>query len=340
MPELRKDPVLSRWVIISTERGNRPQFYVDEVPRQSDPADCPFCTGNEHLTPPELYSVSNRADSGKGGWSLRVVPNKFPVLRIEGSLERRGQGLYDMMNGVGAHEVVIETERHSLSPCDQTAENLKAVFTAFRQRALDLYRDQRFEYIMIFKNHGMRAGASLDHPHSQLVALPIVPKRVLEELEGAVLHWKDKKRCIFTDIIDQEKMTGERLVYSNDRIAVFCPYASLVPFETWILPKRQQPAYRQATDEDIAALADAMSVLLKKYCKALGENFDYNYIIHTIPSDAWCRENMPLAFSAYSWHIEFYPKLTKSAGFEWGTEFYINHTLPEDAAKCLREAEV
>ncbi len=338
MPELRKDPVLSRWVIISTERGNRPQFYVDEVARQSDPAECPFCPGNEALTPPELYSANS--GGGKNGWSIRVVPNKFPVLRIEGSLERRGIGMYDMMNGIGAHEVVIESAEHSLPPSRQSADNLAAVFTAFRQRTLDLYRDERFEYIMIFKNQGMRAGASQDHPHSQLVALPIVPKRVLEELEGSVGHWREKKRCIFTDIIGQEESSKERMVYSNDLISVFCPYASLVPFESWILPKKQQPAFRKCTDADIAALADAMSVLLKKYSKALGENFDYNYILHTIPSDAWCRENMPLANSAYSWHIEFYPKLSKSAGFEWGTEFYINHTLPEDAAKALRDAEV
>ena len=341
MPELRKDPVLSRWVIISTERGNRPQIYRDDQPQPSDSKFCPFCPGNEYMTPPELYSAASAVETGGNGWRrLRVVPNKFPVLRIEGALERRGMGLYDRMNGVGAHEVVIETDEHIQPPRLQSEENLAAVFAAFRQRTLDLYRDERFEYIMIFKNHGMRAGASLDHPHSQLVALPIVPKRVMEELEGALAHWNEKKRCIFTDIIDQDAMIHVRMVYENERFAVFCPYASLVPFETWIVPKRQQAAFRTCGDDDIKALAEAMRVLLSKYCKALGDNFDYNYIIHTIPSDRWCRENMPLAHSAYQWHIEFYPKLTKTAGFEWGTEFYINHTLPEDAAKFLREAEV
>jgi len=338
MSELRKDPVLSRWVIISRERSNRPQVFKDTPAQLSDSGSCPFCPGNEHMTPPEVYSIRNgNAEEGDAGWSLRVVPNMFPVLRIEGDLERRGVGMYDQMNGIGAHEVVIESRDHRRLLHEHPLEHIVEIFRAYRERMNDLLRDGRFEYIIVFKNQGMRAGASLDHPHSQIVALPIVPKRVMEEIHGSLQHWNQKKRCVYQDIIDQEMLMGERIVCENERFIVFCPYASIVPFETCILPKEHQPAYQRTSDDDHASLAEIIRELLNRYSRALGIDFDYNFIIHTVPSDQWCQENMPIANSVYRWHIEFYPKLSKTAGFEWGTEFYINPTPPEDAAAFLRE---
>ena len=340
MPELRKDPVLSRWVIIAKERGNRPQFYEEPPPRPSDPKFCPFCPGKEHMTPPELYSIrKTNGDNGVAGWSLRVVPNKFPVLRIEGAMERRGVGMYDQMNGIGAHEVVIETDDHFKLLHEHSSEHIFEVFKAYRERMTDLLRDGRFEYIIVFKNQGLRAGASLDHPHGQIIALPIVPKRVLEEINGSLEHWNQKKRCIYKDIIDMELWSEQRIVLDDPRFLVFCPYASLVPFETWIVPKEHQPAFNLASNEELMSLSNLMRVLLWKYTRALGKDFEYNFIIHTLPSEGWCQSNVPAAHSAYRWHIEFYPKLSKTAGFEWGTEFYINPTPPEEAAAFLRSIE-
>ncbi|MEP0815034.1 MAG: galactose-1-phosphate uridylyltransferase [bacterium] len=341
MPELRKDPILSRWVIISTERGNRPHAFQEEKEDLGDPKKCPFCPGNESTTPPEVYALRpNGGNWGEPGWTLRVVPNKFPVLRIEGDLGRKGVGMYDMMNGVGAHEVIIESEDHFRLLHQHSPDHLTAIFRSYRDRMVDLFRDQRMEFILLFKNQGSRAGASLPHPHSQLIALPIVPKRVMEELQGAAAHWQLKKRCIFCDIIDQERLTGDRIVYENDEFFVFCPFASLAPFETMLLPKRHDSAFHDASDAQLAKLAEAMRVLIAKYYRALGDGLNYNYILHTTPSDKWCEENLQHAHSAYHWHIELFPRLTKTAGFEWGTGFYINPTPPEDAAAFLRDIGV
>lgn len=337
MPELRKDPILSRWVIISTERGSRPNAFVEEPESVGEPETCPFCPGNESVTPPEVYSVRPNGDEG---WTLRVVPNKFPVLRIEGELGRRGLGMYDMMNGIGAHEVIIESEDHYKLLHQHPVEHIALIFKAYRERMSDLFRDARFDFILLFKNQGRAAGASLPHPHSQLIALPIVPKRVDEELTGAANHWHLKKRCIYCDIIDQESWTKERVVFENEDFFIFCPYASLTPFETCLLPKRHDADFHKVTDVQIDRLAEAMRVLLTKYEKALGAGLSYNYVLHTTPSDRWCEENMPIAYSSYHWHIELFPRLTKTAGFEWGTGFYINPTPPEDAAAFLREIEV
>jgi len=332
MPELRKDPIIDRWVIISTERGKRPVFLIDEAP-PSKTAMCPLCPGNESMTPPEVYairppgSLPNSAD-----WTLRVVPNKFPALRIEGDLDKEGLGLYDKMNGVGAHEVIIETPNRTEALSDMPAERIQNVFVAYRERTLDLSKDKRFKYIMVFKNHGSVAGASLDHSHSQLIALPIVPRRVVEELNGGLSYYKYKDRCIFCDIIAQEKENNVRVVFENDLFLALSPYAARFPFETWILPKKHEAIF---ADHDRAdnyhSLAETLSIILKKYVKVLNSP-PYNYVIHTAPSG---NADVP----HYHWHIELIPRLTKMAGFEWGTGFYINPTPPEEATDYLKETQ-
>ena len=208
MPELRRDPVLGRWVIIATERGKRPSdFNQESEGAKGNPASCPFCPGNEEMTPPEVGAVrppGSQPDSA--GWKLRVMPNKFPALRIEGQLGRQGVGLYDKMNGVGAHEVVVENPNHFNDLDQRELEENFLVYKAYRERIVDLSRDERFEYVLVFRNFGSRAGASLTHPHSQIIATPIIPKRVIEELQGTQQHYRFKKRCLFCDIIDQEQM--------------------------------------------------------------------------------------------------------------------------------------
>jgi UDPglucose--hexose-1-phosphate uridylyltransferase len=333
MPELRKDPIIDRWVIISTERGKRPVFFSEEV-SPSKAAMCPLCQGNEPMTPPEVYAVRRDGSSpNSAGWALRVVPNKFPALRIEGSLDRQGVGLYDKMNGVGAHEVIIETPNHTETLTDLGIEGTQAVLAAYRARIIDLARDRRFKYVMVFKNHGSTAGASIDHSHSQLIALPIIPRRVLEEINGSLAYYRFKERCIFCDIIAQEREDNVRVVYENDQCIALSPYAARFPFETWILPKSHEPYYASADRYDnYHAVADALSTVLKKYGRVL-KNPPYNFMIHTTP---FGNGEAP----HYHWHIELIPRLTKMAGFEWGTGFYINPTPPEESTAFLKDAQV
>jgi len=333
MPELRKDPIINRWVIISTERGKRPVFFSEEVPPPKAGM-CPLCPGNENMTPPEVYAI--RADYGPPNspdWTLRVVPNKFPALRIEGHLNKEGVGLYDKMNGIGAHEVIVETSIHGQTLSGMETHEIQNVFIAYRERVLDLLKDKRFRYVMVFKNHGSVAGASLDHSHSQLIALPIVPRRVTEEINGGLAYYRYKDRCIFCDIIAQEKEDNVRIVVENEHFIAISPYASRFPFEIWILPKKHKPYFAlHERGENYYDISEMLSIILKKYDKVL--NFPpYNFMIHTTPLGDG---DMP----HYHWHMEIIPRLTKMAGFEWGTGFYINPTPPEEATAYLKETDI
>jgi len=232
MPELRKDPIIGRWVIISTERGKRPSDFPN-VPKRRGNKPCPFCPGNESATPPEILAFRpNSSEPNKPGWTLRVISNKFPALKIEGDLNREGRGIFDKMNGIGAHEVIIETPDHDKDLVDLEEKQVQDIIWAYRERSIDLKNDPRFEYILIFKNQGEAAGASLEHSHSQLIATPIVPKRVTEELEGAGKYYEYKERCIFCDIIKQEISENERVVLQNESFISIEPFAPRFPFET------------------------------------------------------------------------------------------------------------
>ncbi len=332
MPELRKDPITGRWVIIATERSKRPSDFSHE-PTPIRGGFCPFCEGNEMKTPPEILAYRNNGSGPNSpGWNIRVVPNKFPALGIEGQLNRQGEGLFDKMNGIGAHEVIIETPDHSQTLATLPEKRVEDVLWAFRDRMLDLKKDKRFRYILIFKNHGSAAGASLEHTHSQLIALPIVPKRVLEEVEGAKSYYNYKERCIYCDIVRQEISSGIRVISENADFATLAPYAPRFPFETWILPKQHESAFENSPSHFFENLAKALKNLLQRVESVL-ERPAYNLVLHTSPFAGAESTN-----DYYHWHMEMMPKLTKVAGFEWGTGFYINPTPPEEAAKFLREA--
>lgn len=331
MPELRKDPIGRRWVIISTERAARPTDFKPEPVEPNDLAKCPFCEGREDRTPPEIYAL-RRPGTGPNtpGWRVRVVSNKFPALRIEGSTERGKLGLFTRMDGVGAHEVIIETTDHhthlGLLPDAHVAD----VIRAYLQRYTDLRGDQRFEYVLLFRNHGRSAGASLSHPHSQLIALPVVPKHAAEELEAAERYFGHKGACIFCAMLEQERRMAERVVFENDQFIALAPYASRFPFEIWILPKAHQADLTEMPPGADVSLAQALRETLFRLHTCLA-NPPYNFIIHTLPYKAETRH-------AYHWHIEIMPRLTQVAGFEWGSGFYINPVIPEEAARFLREA--
>jgi len=333
MSELRKDPVTGRWVIISTDRRKRPNdFRLESVHISPDPT-CPFCEGHEQMTPPELLAVRNNGSRpNMPGWNLRVVPNQFPVLRVEGTLDRQGEGLFDKMNGIGAHEVIIETPDHKASLATLPATSVERVLWAFRERVLDLKQDKRFRYILIFKNHGAAAGASLDHTHSQLIALPVIPRNVRDEISGARQHYQHKERCVYCDIVRQELDQRARVISENADFVALSPYAPRFPFETWLLPKRHGSNFEEAPRHEYETLARILKDTLQRMNRAL-ESPPFNLIIHSAPFTESAQD-------FYHWHVEIMPKLTKVAGFEWGSGFYINPTAPEEAADVLREVVI
>jgi UDPglucose--hexose-1-phosphate uridylyltransferase len=332
VPELRRDPVTGRWVIIAAERAKRPQDYppienthVTDEGRKA----CPFCYGREAKTPPEVLSYRTDGSApNTPGWNTRVVPNKFPALGIEGDLDRQGEGVYDRMNGIGAHEVIVETPDHDATLGTMPIEQIELTIRAFIDRIVDLEKDPRFKYIQVFKNFGEAAGASLEHPHCQLIATPVVPKRVAEELEGALTYFKYKERCVFCDIIRQESREAKRLVYADDLFVTFVPYAPRFPFEATIIPRRHMSAFKNMAPEEIRAVAVHLNLLAAKVDSIL-QTPPYNLLLHTAPSGQDYLDH-------YHWHMEFIPKLSKVAGFEWGTGLYINPTIPEHAAEHLR----
>lgn len=330
---------MDRWVIIATERGKRPtDFEAAEPP--IDTAGCPFCEGNEYMTPNEIYSVRERDSlANSKGWKVRVVPNKFPALRVEGNVEREGLGMFDKMSGIGAHEIIIETPVHADELHKRSQDGVVYLLDTYQKRLSDLMLDSRLAYAMIYKNMGQRAGATISHPHSQIIATPIVPKRVREEIEGSKEYFNYKMRCVFCDIIREEKRFGTRIVYENTSFISICPYASRFPFEIWIMPKRHMPGYQKATHQELIELSDCLTITMKRLSRALGEP-QYNFMLHTEPNRSTPRFQWSDMDDYFHWRFELIPKLTRIAGFEWGTGFYINPTAPEDAAQFLREIDI
>lgn len=332
MSQLRKDPILGRWVIIAEERARRPTDFtpLPEIPSKGA---CPFCEGNEHMTPKEIFAYRNPGSSPNGpGWKIRVVSNKYPALRVEGTLDKRGDGIYDRMNGIGAHEVIIETPEHVTSITDIPDEHVADIIKIYKERMLDLKKDKRFLSGMLFKNVGAASGASLEHTHSQLIILPTVPIRVKQEMDGSMEFFKYRGRCVYCDIIRQESEQKERVVCEIDSFIAIAPYASRFPFEVWILPKQHQSHFEDITESDLWGIVKCLKTVLIKLESTL-ERPPYNYMIHTSPFNT---NNMEY----YHWHIEITPRLTRVAGFEWGTGFYINPVIPEQAAKFLREVQL
>lgn len=330
MSELRKDPIVRRWIILAPSRNQRPSDYGKPAPPKKERRErCPFDPGNERYTPPEILAFREPGSAPNGpGWSVRVIPNKFPALRVEEPMERHADGLYERMSGVGAHEVIVDSPDHVKELSELPEEQVEKVLRAYRERIADLCRDPRLRYALVFKNHGERAGASLAHGHSQLIATPIVPQVVAEELEGCLEHHARTGRCIYCEMIDQERRSGLRVVRECERLIAIQPFAARYPFETWILPRRHAAAFETADDEDLKALASTLRDMLARIARALHRPH-YNYVLHTAPF-----HETDLAH--YHWHLEITPQRTAMAGFEWGSGFFINPTSPEEAAEYLR----
>lgn len=336
MSEIRKDPVTGRWVVID---GNRPLGQeVSAHCWRTPPAACPFCMGHEYYTPPEIMAIAQVSRQPNGqNWDLRVFPNRFPLLRAEEPLERRGYGIYDTISGAGAHEIVITTPKHERVLSEFTPPESERMFVCFRDRLNDLYRDSRLRYVSVFTSQGRRAGATLSHPHSQIVATPMVPKVIKEELLGARGWYEYKERCVFCDIIRQELSQGERIVATNSHFVALCPYASRYPFETWILPLEHQCSFGATPYGLIGALGEIVVLVARGFQNLLLAE-DLYLAIHTAPNQVERPGYWKTLAHDFHWHIEMYPALLRNFGLEWSTGCSLNPTPPEQAALALAQA--
>jgi len=340
MPQLRRDPITGRWVIIAAERAKRPEDFVVSQGEMADDG-CPFCEGKEKNTPTEIFAIrAEGTKPDKPGWKVRVVPSIAPILRVEGELNRHGKGVYDLMNGIGAHEVIIETPEHIAHLCDLPVEQIKAVIDTYTRRMQDLEKDTRLKYVLIFKNYGAIAGSTMyKHSRSQLIATPVNPKLVKEELAGAKRYFDYKDRCVFCDLLKQEMDAQDRIILEMGGFIAVAPFASRFPFEAWILPKAHSCDFTRMSEAEKTDLAGMLKHTLAKLKKALGDP-PYNFIFHTAPfRRAKTAGSWKTIEEDYHWHIEIIPRLTRVAGFEWGSGVYINPTPPEEAAKYLRATD-
>ena len=284
MSRLRKDPIVGRWIIVNNERPKTPEDYSFEEPIDDvSQAECPFCGGNEAKTPPEIAAFrAEKSLPNAEGWWVRVVPSKFPLLHVEGGLAREGSGIYDWMNGIGAHEIIIESPEHALRLEELPESQVEKILWAYRDRILDLERDSRLRYVLIFKNQGWTAGAILNHPHSQIIATPVIPKSVKEKLDGAKSYFDYKERCIFCDIIRQELATPERVIEETRHFLVFVPFAPRFPFEICIYPKKHLCSYVDVSKEEIMDFSRTLRHTLQRLGKVLN-NPPYNYMLYSAP---------------------------------------------------------
>jgi UDPglucose--hexose-1-phosphate uridylyltransferase len=331
MPELRQNPLNKEWVIIATERARRPHELARKLDdRKQLPAyseTCPFCPGNESMAPPLTMQIVR-----EGIWQVRVVPNKFAALSSEGEVLRRRDGLKRAVSGVGIHEVIVETRDHSKTTALLSDDDAELILQCYHERYLAISRDTRVDLITFFKNHGAVAGSSLEHPHSQLIATPIISPEIRRRMEDAMRFYDDEGSCLFCRVMEEEMSDGIRIVEESAFFVAFIPYASLSPFAMWIFPRRHMASFGQIHPEEIADLASLLRSVLARLYHGLG-NPDFNYVIRSAPS-----ENRYSRY--YHWYISLIPRLTRVAGFELGSGMFINVTLPEVNAEFLRNVHV
>ncbi len=329
MAEIRRDPVSGRWVIIATERAARPRdFFAERDERRG--GFCPFCEGNEDRTPPEIAAVRPAGSEPDGpGWRVRVVANKFPALQEGSALEFARRGVYQSVPGFGFHEVVIESPRHVISPTELSTEAVADVLRIYCARARALGEHERLCYVLVFKNVGRAAGASIEHSHSQIIAVPVMPRRVHEEMQHCASHYAEASRCLLCEIAERELAEGSRVALETDNFVALSPFAARFPFEMWLMPKEHAAQFAELPEERCAELAAALREALARMEICLHDP-PYNLAIHTAPVGGG-----DVAY--YHWHLELIPRVTEVAGFEWGTGFYINPIAPEEATRYLRE---
>ncbi len=315
MPEIRKDIFSNGWVIYSSKRSGRPNDYIDGDVK------CPFCPGNEESTPPEIFRYP-----AKGKWQIRVVPNRYPALVEDEKNFYPISGFYEYMRGYGIHEVLVETPSHGGGFETFDKKRIEKIFEIYSDRYLAIKKEKNIKYVMVFKNVGKNAGASLRHPHSQIIGLPLIPTTVVNEINSSKKFYTKTGKCLFCETIKNEKKYSLRIVAENEDYIAFCPFSSRFFFETWIMPKRHESIF-EMSGRDFSHLADIVKKVFGNLFFSVPD-IAYNMIIHSSPSGH---------YDFYHWHIEILPKLASLAGFEWGSGFYINSLKPEEAANILRK---
>jgi UDPglucose--hexose-1-phosphate uridylyltransferase len=327
MAELRRDIIRNNWVIIATDQAlkaddfpiNKNGDYVTNL------SFCPFCEGNEAYTTEEIMAVREQGSPpNTAGWKIRLIPNKYSAFKLQGDLNLNRNGIYSNYSGLGTHEVLIETPKHNEEFHQLSIPDMVLIYTLMQQRYDQLARDPRIKYIQIYKNRGLFAGASLEHSHSQIMGLPIIPQNI----PGVVEYYRNAGECLICSIINQERETGVRIVNETDHFLLICPYASRFPYESWIIPKRHIEHFSSLNHREIENLARLMKRLLNGLIKALS-NPSYNIIINTAPV------NVPYE-GGYHCYIEITPRLIISAGAEISTGYYVNPAAPEISASLLR----
>jgi len=334
MSELRWDPLDRTWALIATERGRRPTDFSPPEHRASARKEpCPFCLVIDGKGPATRIAERKTPDD-----AVLVLANRFPVLAVEAPSERRQVGPYDSVNGVGAHEVVVETLHHDRRFRDLAPAQLAAILLTWRDRVIDLTRDRRFQHVEVFKNDGPSAGATLVHAHSQIVATPVLPPRLLRQIEAAKTHWHDKERCLVCDIVSFEVEHSERVIDDEGDFVAWCPYASRYPFAVELASRRHSPYFGLLDEVQALALAELLARVLRVLDKAL-RGADMNLCLSLSPSTqsfARGRHGLEQLDQLWHWRIELIPRLLPLGGFELGTDLVINPTAPEAAAAHLR----
>ncbi len=331
MPELRRDPISGQWVAIAIERAHRPESFIRPLTHAETPGTpCPFCPGN---TKDEIELLAYHPPGippDDTNWTLRVLANKYPAFTLDSQTGRLSaqRGLHEATNGIGAHEVIIYTRAHDRDLALATPQEAADLVRACRDRMRAYARHPRIQYVAIICNHGREAGASLRHPHCQLLAIPVLPSKLVEELREAGYYHDTHAQCIFCALLRQELEEMTRIIWQNDAFVALCPWASRTPFEIWILPRRHGARFDGILHDEIPQLGDILRQVLARLYFGLN-NPPFNFFIHTAP-------NQRDVSRYYHWHLEIHPKLSQPAGFELCTGVTINTAAPEHAAAFLR----
>jgi UDPglucose--hexose-1-phosphate uridylyltransferase len=329
MSQIRHNLATGEWVIIAPERAGRPADFAagERASKESRPEHvptCPFCPGNEDHTPPEVLRLPQ-----DGPWQVRVVPNKFAALQREGSRKPHSDGLFHALSGTGWHEVAVESRRHNAPTALQTAEEIVRTLTALQLRGIKMARDPRIEQIVYLKNHGPSAGTSREHPHSQIMALPLVPSRLLAQAEVARRYFEEGGDCAFCQTWQTEAASGERVVAEGECFLAFVPYAAFAPYHTWIVPKRHRASFCRASADELADLGALLRFVLQKIRLGLGDP-DYNCVIQSAPVSLSESDHL-------HWYATVTPRLIPWGSLELGTGMFVNPASPEENARFLRD---
>lgn len=340
MSELRYDPLEGRWIIVAPDRARRPDFYAAAQKSEEGRTPCPFCPGNESVTAAEILALRNGSGPNQPGWQVRVCPNRYPVLSVEASTRRRAEGFYDVLDGVGAHEIVIEGPQHDLDLCDYDLTHITSVLSCVQSRLCDLYQDLRLKQLLAFKNRGQGAGASVRHAHSQLVATPVVQARVRQRLQSMREHFRDKKRSLLGDLVSQELKEGDRIIRNSDGLVTYVPFAAAHAFEMLIVPRDGQGWFSEAPEEMLTALAASLKDAVLRLRGTLGE-VAYNLALYVEPNTR-SASRLPNAWASlredFCWHLSLVPRLHPWGGLEWGGGQWVTSVAPEEAAEHFRQA--